>query len=182
MKNPFDFSGTSFASFDYTNAYGEVKTYLVLLGATYANAKKADLETLKNATFTEERHEVARKSLIASLEKNLDPKTQSNQSKGQQNAYQSLEKGFRLHLETGDINLLARKINVTQSEEQKAQSIANAESGEFKIRKKVNSRQATIDKNEVKKMLDLKERNMVQFKFKKGRFLEGRLSGDRITL
>ena len=38
MKNPFNFNGCQFASFTYTNSYGEVSTYKVLLGASYENA------------------------------------------------------------------------------------------------------------------------------------------------
>jgi hypothetical protein len=177
MASVFNFAGTQFASFTYTNSYGEVKTYNVLLGASYENAKLKDLATLQNASFTEERHEVARKTLIKAIEKNLDPKTQSNQSKGQQDAYESIGKGLRIHKESGDVHMLAYRVRVTQSEEQKAQTIANAESGNYKERKVVNSRQTTIDKKEVKKMLDLRETKIVQFKFKAERLHKAKING-----
>ena len=178
MNNPFNFSGTQYASFEYTNSYGEVKTYNVLLGASYENARLKDLETLRNASFTEERHEVARKSLIKAIEKNLDPKTASRQSKAQTEAYMPIAKGLRMHVDTGVIYLLCRRNKVTQSEEQKARTIANAESGNFKERKVVNSRQTTIDKKEVKKMLNLKELEIMQFKFTSERMHQAKVNGN----
>ena len=181
MKNVFNFKGCQFASFNYTNSHGEVFTYNVILGADYGVAKKADLETLKAASFTEQGLEEARIRLITALEKNLDPKTQSNQSKAQQDAYISLEKGMRLHKEKGTINILCRVIKKTQTEAQKEETKANIESGNFNPKKKTNKRQTTIDQDEVKKVLDLKERQIRQFNFSAEKMKQAKVNGETLT-
>ena len=181
MKNPFDFNSPQFASFDYTNSYGEVHTYNVLLGAKYSVAKMKDLITLRNASFTEQNLEEARLRLVTAIERNLDPKTQSNQSKGQIDAYIPLGNGFKINKKSENVHLMAYVVTKTQSEEQKAQTIANQESGEFKVRKTVNSRQTTIDQNKVKKALDLRERKIVNFIFSKDRLGGGRVNGTTLT-
>jgi hypothetical protein len=181
MNNPFNFKGTQFASFDYTNSYGEVKTCNVLLGAKYNVAKMKDLITLRGASFPEQNLEEARVRLVTAIEKNLDPKTQSNQSKGQQDAYIHLTKGFKINKASDKVHLMAYSISTTQSEEQKVETENNKVSGLFKERKKVNSRQATIDQNDVKKALDLRELKLVNFIFSKDRVESARVNGSTLT-
>ena len=54
MANPFNFKGTQFASFTYTNKQGEVSNYLVQLGGVYKNGLEKNIEKLKNASFEDE--------------------------------------------------------------------------------------------------------------------------------
>jgi hypothetical protein len=181
MKNVFNFAGCQFASFTYTNSYGEISTYNVLLGADYGVAKGKDLVTLQNASFAEQGLEEARIRLVNAILKNLDPKTQSNQSKAQQDAYMNIGKGLRFHVESETVKVMAYLQGKTQSEEQKAQTIANQESGNFKIKKVTKSRQTTIDQNKVKKTLDLRERKIVQFTFSKERMTQAKVNGKTLT-
>lgn len=181
-SNPFDFKGTQFASFDYTNSYGVVKTYNVLLGARYNIAKMKDIITLRGASFPEQNLDEARLRLVKAHENNLNDKTRSNQSKGQIDAYIHLTKGFKINKASDKVHLMAYSQSTTQSEEQKAQTIANQESGNFKPEKKpVNSRQTTIDQNDVKKALDLRELKLVNFIFSKTRIEGARVNGTNLT-
>lgn len=182
MNNPFNFKGCQFASFTYTNSYGEVSTQTVLLGATYENAKAKDLATLQNASFTEQGLEIARLTLANSLLKNMNDKTRSNQSKGQIDAYINLYKGVRIHKETEEVHILAQFVSKTVSAEQKAQTEINKASGNFKERKTVNSRQATLDKKEVTKTLDLVQGKIRNFKLAKGSLESARVNGETLTI
>lgn len=181
MNNPFDFKGCQFASLNYTNAYGEVSTYKVLLGASYENAKMNDYETLNNASFPTQNLEIARISLVNALLKNMNKKTQTNQSKGQQDAYINLHKGLRLHKESGEIKIMANLVNKSQTSEQKTLTLSNQKSGNFKKRPTVNSSQKTLDKEEVEKLLKLKQKNIVQFTLTKDCLQKAKVNGQTLT-
>jgi uncharacterized protein YjbI with pentapeptide repeats len=181
MKNSFNFAGCQFASFTYTNSYGEVSTQTVLLGATYENAKLKDIATLEGASFPEQNLDVARLTLLTALLKNMNDKTRSNQSKGQIDAYTNLYKGIGIHNETGKVSILAKFIKKTVSAEQKAQTEFNKASGEFKVRKVVNSRQTTLDKKEVTKTLDLEQAKIRRFNLSADSMESARVNGDYLV-
>ena len=180
MNNPFNFAGCQFASFTYTNGYGEVSTQTVLLGATYENAKLKDIATLENASFPSESLEIARLSLLTALLKNMNDKTRSNQSKGQIDAYTNLYKGIGINIKSGKVSILAKAIKKTVSAEQEAQTIINKESGNFKVRKKVNSRQATLDKQEVANTLDLEQKKIRRFNLNVENMDSARVNGETL--
>lgn len=193
MNNPFDFKGCQFASFTYTNSYGEVSNYHVLLGTSYETLTEKDFEKLNNASFEENHLEIARLNLVNAKLKNMNEKTKSNQSKAQANAYTSLEKGFKIHNENQTVHLMARCLNKTQTEEQIKQTEINFAIAEedaknkvkpprFKVKTKTNSRQKTIDQNNVKKLLGLDELQIVNFKFVEGRLQRAKVNGQVIEM
>lgn len=184
MNQLFDFGGCRFASFDYTNAQGVVSTYKVLIGAIYGNAVEKNILALESAKYDDELMERARVELLTSSKNNLNPKTASNQSKAQNEAYTQLGKGLKIHNENGGLYLQGYCIEKTQTEAQKEQSRINAESGNFappKAKAK-NPRPLTIAKDKVKKELELRNENMIMFKFTKGRMQGGRINGETFTL
>ena len=170
--------GTQFASFEYVNKQGQVSTYNVLMGAVYGNAVQYNIDALSNAHFSDELKEKARIKLLDALVNNQNKKTQSNQSKAQQNAYVTLGKGFRVHKEKKTLSLLAYVMGKTQTEEQKRQTRLNKESGLFEAKKSSNPRPLTVAQNEVKKTLKLKATNMVSFNFERGKLLSGKVNGE----
>ena len=177
MKNPFNFNGCQFASFTYTNSYGEVSTYKVLLGASYENARLKDIETLQNTSFPQQKLEFARLSIVNSMLKNMNNKTRSNQSQAQKDAYISLGKGLRIHKDSGEVKVMAYVQTKSQTPNQQSETLKNQQSGLFKTRKFVNSSQATLDKKQVKKMLELRETKIVQFTFTKERLERAKING-----
>ena len=184
MNKLFDFKGCRFASFDYVNAQGVVSTYNVLIGAIYGNAVEKNIQALESVKYDDELMEQARVALLTSSKNNLNPKTASNQSKAQNEAYTHLGKGLKIHNENGGLYLQGYCIDKTQTEEQKAQTKINAESGNFappKAKAK-NPRPLTIAKDKVKKELGLRNENMVMFKFNAERLQGGRINGETFTL
>ena len=95
-------NGVSFVSIrNYTNQYGEVSNQTINVGASYENAKKADIETLEKLDITNAENgfkssvlmlEKARVELIESF-----IKPNENRSKGQTDAYTNICKGIRVH-------------------------------------------------------------------------------------
>ena len=99
----------------YTNSNGEKSNQIINCNVNIENAKKADLETLKNfpasklnaiakeVGASKEEAMKAIEELIASAERNLTSDDRTNQSLGQTEAYTQLGKGIKFHNETGDL-------------------------------------------------------------------------------
>jgi len=116
------FSTVNGAKFIAVNGYeskssGEVANHNINVNISVENAKKADLETLKNFPASQ-LNEIAAKvgaskedavraieELIAAAEKNLskDKADRTAQSQAQTDSYVSLGKGLRLHLDTMEV-------------------------------------------------------------------------------
>ena len=146
-------SGAKFVGINnYENSKGEIANHVLNLNVDIERAKKEDLKTLKNFSFSKlmklsETHNidletacVALKELIVSSEKNLNGNN-TTQSKAQSDAYESLGKGLRLHKETLTLYLTGF-----------AHSKKIIKKGEYK---EVNQHQKTIIKNEIKKTLKM---------------------------
>jgi len=222
MKNPFNFAGCQFASFIYTNQFGIVSTYTVLLGVTYEISQQKDLISLIEANFANKDLEIAKTTLATALVSNMigkdshkeffednfekigtinDPKIavmldtfakegdtkqyQSNQSKGQDEGFTHLDiKGMKVCKETENLHIQAQFVKKTQSDKQIKETELNIASGNFKEikpKKSVNSKQATLDKNEVKKSLDLRGSKIVSFIFEEGRTKKARVNKTTIV-
>ena len=179
--NPFNFKGCQFASFNYTNSYGEVNTYKVLLGASYENIVAKDLEVLQNAHFDNKDLEIARLSLVTKLLANLNTKTKSNQSKAQSKAYMSLGKGMRLHKSSGKIHIMCLLVSKHQTKAQSISTTINQNSGDFKSRPRINSSQTTLNQNKVKELLKLKMNKIKQFTFMESRLKSAKVNGQTIS-
>lgn len=100
---------------NYTNEFGEVSNYVLNIGASYANAKESDTETLKvKENFTAiEFGSVAlysEEARIALLNANLKP---SKQSKAQTDAYTTICPNVRMHNETGRLYVFGFRISKT---------------------------------------------------------------------
>ena len=153
MKNIFnkfdELKGANFVNIKgYTNSQGEVSDQLINANINVENAKKKDLETLKNfdlATLEVENVELAKQALnelIASAEKNLSD-NRSKQSQAQSDAYISLGHGLKLNKENRTIKVSGMVINktvITEGEEKKP----------------VNSGEKTKLKNLIKRKADLR--------------------------
>ena len=151
--------GASFISINgYESSKGEIANHTINVNVDVMNAKKKDLETLKNFPALQLNEivkkiegatkEIALKAieeLATSAEKNVnvDPNERTNQSKGQTNTYVQLGKGLKLHkdLELNTVNLFvsgfANKKTVIQK-------------GTYK---KVNSSAKTLVKKEISNTL-----------------------------
>ncbi len=100
---------------NYRNNEGEVSDYVINIGASYANAKQADTEALKDAKNFEsidfgKVKAFSEDARIALLEANLNP---SRQSEAQTDAYTTICPNIRLHNETGRIFVFGFKISKT---------------------------------------------------------------------
>lgn len=135
----------------YTNSNGEVSNQIINCNVNIENAKKKDLETLKNFPASK-LNEIAKKvgatkeealkaieELIVSAERNLSSDNRTAQSIAQTEAYTQLGKGIKFHNETGDLYISGFANNKTVLVE-----------GEYK---KVNSSPKTLVKKEVNKGL-----------------------------
>ncbi len=104
IKSLANLDGVKFVAVkNYENANGEISNYVVNCGASYGNAKDADLKALENpeilkgidfgsvAMYAEQ----ARIALIEAIKK------PSNQSTAQTEAYMTVAPNVRLHLESG---------------------------------------------------------------------------------
>lgn len=137
----------------YENKQGEISNYVINLGFDYGKMVDRDIQKLENASFEDELLEKARVTLLKRLLKNKDPKTQSNQSKGQQDAYYNPCKGLKFHIESGTFYFFGQKIR---------KKVLRAV--EYKPK---NSRPLTIAQNKVKKELNLSSHKLRQFKVQK---------------
>lgn len=132
----------------YTNSYGEISNNLVNVGASLANAKKKDVETLNNVDVTTYNFdsillEKGRVELINSL---TNPN--ENRSQGQIDAYTIITNGIKVHNQTGEIYIYGLRVSKKVITE-----------GVYPV---VNSRPLTIAKNILKK--DLKSSKFTQYK------------------
>jgi hypothetical protein len=137
----------------YTNKSGEVSNQIINCNINIENAKKADLETLKNFPASK-LNEIATKvgaskedalraieELIVSAERNLTADNRTASSVAQTDAYTQLGKGIKFHNETGDLYITGFANNKTVLVE-----------GEYK---KVNSSAKTLVKKAVNKSLKM---------------------------
>jgi len=114
------FSTLKGAKFVGINGYksvksGEVSNFTINCNISVENAKKADLETLKNFPAsqlneiakeigaTKEEALKAIEELIASAERNLTSDNRTTSSVSQTDTYTQLGKGIKFHNETGDL-------------------------------------------------------------------------------
>ena len=174
MKNFKDLKGKfdslSGAKYINVNGYvakgsGEIANHNVNVNISVENAKVADLEMLKVFPASQ-LNEIATKvgaskedalkaveELIVSAEKNLskDKEKRTAQSQGQTDAYASLGKGLKLHLETMEIHLFGFTNGKTIIKE-----------GEYADKKAVKSAGKTLVKNAIKKTFRMaKSRNYI---------------------
>ena len=121
----------------------ELSDYVINVGASYANAVAKDIKTLESASYDDAIMESARIKILGSLLKNQDVKTQSNQSKAQQDAYYKLtENGsVKLHIEQGSLHIFAMEISkkvVEPAKKPKAKSSNPLVIAEYKVKKDLN--------------------------------------------
>jgi hypothetical protein len=144
----------------HSKTTGEVANHVLNAGFKYANAVQKDLKALQSATnedikaiasdiFDVELVKKAIEKLTASLVKNQNSETQSNQSKAQQDAYFHITNGIKLHKETLKVHVYALHV-----------SKKVITPGEYK---KVNSRELTLAQNAVKKYFNFSTSKYRQF-------------------
>jgi hypothetical protein len=132
----------------YTNKNGEISDQLINANISVENAKKRDLEVLKNfdvATLEVENIELAKTALtelINSAEKNLSQENRTTQSLAQSDAYISLGKGLKLNKET-------REVHVTGFVESKTVLVEG-------VYPETNKREKTIIKEAIKRTANLR--------------------------
>ena len=155
LLNKFaDLQGAKFVGINgYTNKNGEKSNQIINCNVNIENAKKADLETLKNfpaSTLNEIATKIgaskedalkAIEELIVSAERNLTADDRTTSSVAQTEAYTSLGKGLKFHNETGDLYVSGFANNKTIIVE-----------GEYKV---VNSAFKTLVKKAVNKTLKM---------------------------
>lgn len=161
----------------YENKYGEIANHTINVNVDITKAKEADLETLKKFPYIElvniannigvtiDVAEIALRELITSAERNLNGDN-TNQSKGQQEAYISIGHGLRLKATDNGFDLY-----VTGMANNKHILVE----GEFK---KVNSRPKTLVKKAIQK--GLKMSNFRNFRLTNADALT--VTGDTIQL
>lgn len=105
-------TGVSFVSIVYKNEQNEIQKTLINVGVSYENAKLKDIEYLKdldvktikssqnNATL-----EQARVALLGAL---ISPN--KTRSQGQKDAYNYLNNGLKVHIETGQLYVVGMKV------------------------------------------------------------------------
>lgn len=105
-------TGCSFVNIIYTNKEGEIQKTTINVGVSYENAKKKDIEYLKNldvktikSNQTNQLLEEARKALLGAL---ISPSKAHSQ--GQINAYTYLNNGLKIHNETGALYVVGMKV------------------------------------------------------------------------
>jgi hypothetical protein len=173
-------NGTSFIGIrGYKNSQGEISNHVIIANFSYANAVKKDLAKLKNAT-EEDIENIAKgghspelvreaiQKLIDSFEKNSNPETGSNQSKGQKEAFTKITDCIKMHNESGELYIYA----ISHSK----QVIVPIEY------KPVNSKPLTLAQNAVKKYFDLTTAKYRSFVINEDKIESVRITGDTITL
>lgn len=137
--------GTSFVSIKGYEAVtsGEISDFVINAGASYANAVEKDIKTLESASYDDAVMESARVKILTSLLKNQDAKTQSNQSKAQQDAYIKLtENGsVKLHIEQRTLHIFAMEISkkvISPATKEKSKSNNPLVIAEYKVKKDLN--------------------------------------------
>ncbi len=137
--------GSSFVSIKGYLSVGtvELSDYVVNVGASYANAVEKDIKTLESASYDDAIMESARLKMLNSLIGNKDAKTQSNQSKAQQDAYYKLTENssVKLHIENGTLHIFAMEISkkvIEPAKKPKAKSSNPLVIAEYRIKKDLN--------------------------------------------
>jgi hypothetical protein len=173
-------NGTSFVGIRayQSSTTGEVANHVVIANASYGNAVEEDLKKLENATdsdivaiaekgFSVELVKTAIQKLADSFRKNMNPETQSAQSKGQQDAYITISPSIKLHVESGKIHIFAQHHSKTVLVE-----------GEYKS---VNSRELTLCQNAVKKHFNFRTAKFRNFIVDKDNLCQVKIKGNEIT-
>ena len=132
----------------------ELADYVINVGASYGNAVLKDIKALESVTYEDAIMESARVKMLTSLIKNQDAKTQSNQSKGQQDAYYNLTDNgsVKLHIENGTLHIYGMSVSKKVIEPAKKPS-------------KVSSNPMVIAEGKIKKDLNLSTPKWRNFKF-----------------
>jgi len=158
----------------------ELANHVVIANFSYYNAVQKDLKALKEATtddiaeiaksgnFSTELVEQAINKLATSFENNLNPETQSNQSKAQSDAYLPVTNSIRYNFETGLFYIYALAVN--------KQVI---EAGEYKS---VNSRELTLCQNAVKKYFNFSTAKFRNFIIEAEQLTGVNIDGDKMTV
>lgn len=140
---------------------GEIANHVVCANFSYKNAVKRDLKKLQKLTEKEkvtlsektgfgiELINQAIQKLSESFVNNLNPETQSNQSKAQQETFQKINGSMKIHKETKEVYIYGLAI-----------SKEIIQHGEHKT---VNSRPLTLAQNAIKKELNFTTSKYRQF-------------------
>jgi hypothetical protein len=107
-------NGVSFFAINgYINSVGEKANYTINIGAKYSNAKKKDIEYVKNLDVSTldtdmdiELLEKARVQLLSSLEN-----PNARQSQAQADAYTKINDAVKIHNESGAIMIYGMKVS-----------------------------------------------------------------------
>lgn len=164
-------TGVSFMSVNnYTNKNGETANHLINIGIKYENAKKKDIEFLKNMNLNEVIKEHGLKSEMSLLEEARHAliagftKPDVVRSNAQKDAYTVIFEGVKVHNETGILYIYGYRERKTVIKD-----------GTYKT---VNSAPLTIAKNEISKLL--KTGKFVNFALEVGNTLK--LNGETLEL
>ena len=174
--------GASFVGIKgYTSSTtGEVANHVVIANFSYGNAVEKDLKALDGATdidiqaiadksgFTVDLVKTAIAKLAESFRKNMNPETQSNQSKAQQDAYINISPCIKLHIETGKLHIYAL-----------AHSKVVLVEGEYKP---VNSRELTLCQNAVKKYFEFSTAKYRNFIVEPSQLSGVNIAGEKIII
>ena len=176
-----DLNGASFVGIKHytSSTTGEIANHVVIANFSYGNAVEKDLAKLDNATdadiqaiagkgFTVDLVKTAIAKLADAFRKNMNPETQSAQSKAQQDAYITISPCIKLHIETGKIHIYAL-----------AHSKVVLVEGEYKA---VNSRELTLCQNAVKKYFDFSTAKYRNFIVAPDQLSGVNISGEKIVL
>lgn len=160
---------------------GEVADHVVVADFSYGNAVEKDLVKLQNATeddvtaisekygFSAELIRTAIAKLRDAFIKNMNPETQSEQSKAQQDAYIHVTNSIKYHIESGKLYIYA----LTIPEMKKVLVV-----GEYKA---VNSRELTLCQNAVKKYFNFSTAKYRQFIINPDQLTGVNISGVQVT-
>lgn len=138
-------NGVSFIAINgYLNSSNEVSNNLLNIGASLANAKIKDIETLKNCDITKLTFSVDMPTVLIAQTELINSliKPDQNRSDGQINAYTHICTGLKVHNTTGTLYVFGFRENKTVITK-----------GEYKT---VNKQKKTIAKDELKKQLNLR--------------------------
>lgn len=176
-------NGSSFVGIKrYLNSHNELSNHVVIADFSYGNAVAKDLATLKGATeqdaltiidqFNKEWKKdsvmFAINKMIESFEKNQNPETQSNQSKGQQDAYTKVTNSIKVHNETGKLYIYALAVSKQVLVE-----------GVYEPK---NSKELTLIQNAVKKYFNLSTAKYRSFIVDEEQLEAVNITGDTMTV
>ncbi len=100
----------------YASQTGEIADYTLCVGMSYQSAVTADMKALQEAISTnlfQQQPELAQaaQALLDSFARNLNPETQSNQSKAAQATYDKENKAAAYHATTGELYLTGYRVS-----------------------------------------------------------------------